>query len=269
MLKAVRESKSRTSWTQSDADFEAALGDFVNVLLGEERGRRFRAEVGGLAAREARPGLWNALSRTLVHLASPGTPDLYQGDELWTFSLVDPDNRRPVDYGLRDQLLAEVKRGFAGEEGRAGFLADLVERAEDGRIKLHVTHRVLGARRERPALFRDGDYVPLSADGPRRANLFAFARRHGDEAVVAVVPRLTSSLVAGGAAPVGAMWEGTALRLPPGLPAGSAECLLTGRRLRLAAGGEGGTLSVADLFATFPVSLLALSGTEGRGRDGV
>ena len=269
MLKAVRESKSRTSWTQSDADFGAALADFVNVLLGEERGRSFRTEVGRLVARVARPGLWNDLSRTLIHLASPGTPDLYQGDELWSFSLVDPDNRRPVDYRLRDRLLTEVEQGFAGEEGRPGFLADLVARVEDGRIKLHLVHRLLRARRERPGLFRDGDYVPVVADGPRRANLFAFARRQDDQAIIAVVPRLTSSLDPAGAAPVGDVWEGTSIRLPPGLPGGSAECLLTGRRLRLAAGGEGGTLSAAELFATFPVSLLALSSAEGGGGDRV
>jgi len=267
MLKAVRESKSRTSWTESDAAFEAALTDFVNALFDEERARGFRAELGRLVARIARPGLWNALSRTLVHLTSPGTPDLYQGDELWNFALVDPDNRRPVDYALRDRLLAEVERGFAGDtRARAAYVAELVAGAEDGRIKLHVTHRALVARRERAALFHGGHYTPLAADGARAAHVFAFAMQRAGtpgDAVVVVVPRLVAAMTQDGRAPIGELWGDSRLRLPTELAGATLECLLTGRQLRPAAAaapGADAALLLADILATFPVALLATSG---------
>ena len=259
MLKAVRESKSRTSWTESDEAFESALADFVDVLLCDDRGRPFREEVSRVVGRLARPGLWNALSRTLVHLAAPGTPDLYQGDELWNFSLVDPDNRRPVDYALRARLLADVERAAAAnapDEEWAAYLADMLARAEDGRVKLYLTWRALQARREWPAVFREGSYEPVAADGARARHLFAFARRDGGRAVLAVAPRLVAGLAAGGGAPVGDVWGDTVLRVPTGLEGRSWECLLTRRRLEPT--GEGGVaLPASAVLATFPVALVA------------
>ena len=255
MLKAVRESKSRTSWAEGDEAFERALADFVDALLLGERGRQFREDVRELVARVARPGLWNALSRLLVHLAVPGTPDLYQGDELWSFTLVDPDNRRPVDYALRERLLGEVERGARLDAvPRAAFLAELLAGVEDGRAKLYLTRQLLQARRHWPALFREGSYEPVAAEGARAAQLFAFLRRGGGRAVLAVAPRLVAGLAAVGAAPTGAVWEETRLPLPAALAGVRWTCLLSGRTLPTAGGAP--ALLAADALATFPVALL-------------
>jgi len=269
MLKAVRESKSRTSWAEGDEAFERALAEFVDALLLGDRGRQFRDDVAELVARVARPGLWGALSRVLVHLAAPGTPDLYQGDELWSFTLVDPDNRRPVDYALRARLLAEAERGAALDApARAAFLAELLATPEDGRVKLYLTHRLLQARRRWPTLFRDGSYEPVAADGAQGARLFAFLRRDGERALLAVAPRLVTGLAAGGAAPTDAVWAETRLRLPAELGGARWECALSGRTLSgvaagAAAGGGGAALLAADALATFPVALLTAELTSG------
>ena len=265
MLKAVRESKSRTSWAEGDEAFERALAEFVDALLLGDRGRQFRDDVAELVARVARPGLWGALSRVLVHLAAPGTPDLYQGDELWSFTLVDPDNRRPVDYALRARLLAEAERGAALDApARAAFLAELLATPEDGRVKLYLTHRLLQARRRWPALFRDGSYEPVTADGAQGARLFAFLRRDGERVLLAVAPRLVSGLAAGGAAPTGAVWAETRLRLPAELGGARWECALSGRTVSGAAAAAGGAaLLAADALATFPVALLTAELTSG------
>ena len=119
MVKAVREAKLRTTWTDPDEEFEAALHANVAALLAPERSPRFLDDLERFVARIAPAGLWNALARTVLHLASPGIPDVYMGDELWTFALVDPDNRRPVDYDSRRRVLDEVERG-TGRDERAG-----------------------------------------------------------------------------------------------------------------------------------------------------
>jgi len=192
MLKAAREAKAHTSWTDPDEAWEQALARFIDaVLSGESVGR-----VARFAARLTRAGMWNALARVLIHFSAPGTPDLYQGDELWNFALVDPDNRRPVDYALRRRLLDEIERRFAGGGSeRERLVREIVESPEDGRIKLHVTRRTLQMRREHPMLFTGGEYLPLRAHGPAAPHIFAFARLTDRVAVVVVFPRLTLSLL--------------------------------------------------------------------------
>src|SRR5262249_12877524 len=144
----------------------------------------------GVVAEVARPGLWNALARTLVHLTAPGVPDLYQGDELWTCTLTDPDNRRPVDYAQRETLLADLEHRTPD----AALAAELVERPEDGRIKLHVVRTALALRREHPEIFRGG-YQSLAAGGGGATHVFAFVRRGARRVAVTIVPRLTVTLV--------------------------------------------------------------------------
>ncbi|HWB42394.1 MAG TPA: malto-oligosyltrehalose synthase, partial [Gemmatimonadales bacterium] len=159
MLKAVREAKLRTSWTDPDEAFERALGDDIAALLDPHRSPRFLDDLERFVGLVARPGFWNAVSRTLLHLTSPGVPDLYQGDELWNLALVDPDNRRPVDFALRQRLLEEVERGTMGDAAsRESFLSHLVAAPEDGRLKLHVIRAALAARRTRPEAFHSRRY---------------------------------------------------------------------------------------------------------------
>ncbi|HEU4630570.1 MAG TPA: hypothetical protein VFS08_12545, partial [Gemmatimonadaceae bacterium] len=255
MEKAVREGKSRSSWVSPDAAFEGALTAFQDAILEPARSTPFLTSVGALARRIARAGYWNGLARTLLHLTAPGIPDLYQGTELWDFSLVDPDNRRPVDFALRSGLLDAVTGAYrtgAADELPA-VLGELVDRPGDGRVKLVVTHRALVARREAAELFARGGYVPLVASGPRAAHVVAFARVLGGsgEAAVVVVPRLTYRL-SGGAVPVGeAVWGDTRLSLPDALPT-RWQCQLSRRTVQ--ADGDG--LRLADVLADFPVALL-------------
>ena len=237
MVKAVREAKLRTTWTDPDEDFEAALRANVEALLAPDRSPRFLDDLERFVARIARAGLWNALARTVLHLASPGIPDVYMGDELWTFALVDPDNRRPVDYDCRRRVLDEVERGTSGDEAsREAFLRELARAPDDGRIKLHVIRAVLAARAARPAAFGSRAYTPLAASGPGSTQLVAFGRGQGAERLVAVVPRLiAATLRAGGDLMEPGLWADTRLPLGAEWPR-RWTCALSGRRVRVRTG---------------------------------
>ena len=250
MEKATREAKLRTTWTDPDEEFEAALRADIEALLDPARSPRFLDDLERFVRRIARPGLWNALARTVLHLASPGVPDLYQGDELWNFALVDPDNRRPVDFERRQRLLEEVERGTsAGGSEREAFLRGLVAAPEDGRLKLHVIRSALQARRGRGAAFRSGTYVRLEAAGAAGARVVAFGRGEGSERLIAAVPRWMAHTEE---PPTDErLWEGSALPLPPGWPT-RWTCVLSGRRLA----AEGDALRVTELFGVLPVALL-------------
>ncbi|HEX6511062.1 MAG TPA: malto-oligosyltrehalose synthase, partial [Chloroflexota bacterium] len=169
----------------------------------------------------------------------------------WDFSLVDPDNRRPVDYKLRRQLLAEIERRTKGDP--AAFAAELLRTREDGRIKLHVTHRCLSARRDQPELFLDGDYTPLRAKGPKAAHVCAFARASASGAVaLAVAPVLIGNLLGSASEPVGEdVWAATSLVVPQRLGCRFRN-LFTGELLE----AKGSGLALRDIMAGFPVALL-------------
>jgi len=194
------------------------------------------------------------LARALVHLASPGTPDVYQGDELWLHALVDPDNRRAVDYGARGAALDAL-----AADGASPDVGGLLASAADGRVKLHLIHRLLRARRDDPGLFARGAYLPLAAEGPRAQHVVAFARALDDRVAIAVAARLPLTLRPDGAPPVGAaIWGAGDTTLP--LPAAARPAvgrlvdLLTGRPLAVG----GGRLPVAQVLGdgALPVALL-------------
>ncbi len=250
MLKAVKEGKSRTSWTDPDEEFEAALKKFIHTVL--FRSPTFISDFAALAARLSRPGLWNALSRTVLHLTVPGVPDIYQGDEQWGFSLVDPDNRRPVDYDARRRMLEELD--LMGQE-EPDHLAAMVASPENGRVKTHVVRSVLHARREQSELFSEGAYVPLEASGAGAEHVIAFARTNGDAAAITLVPRLSASLVGGWNAPVGnEVWGETALVLPRELGERRWVCAFSGRKIDASGNGDG--LPVGVILESLPVALL-------------
>jgi (1->4)-alpha-D-glucan 1-alpha-D-glucosylmutase len=250
MEKAVREAKLRSSWTDPDAEYEYALRADIAALLDPVRSPRFLDELERFVRRIARPGFWNALARTVLHLASPGVPDLYQGDELWNLALVDPDNRRPVDFERRARLLDDVERGMCGEEvTRDQFLRELVANPEDGRLKLHVIRSALAARRERGAVFRSRSYVPLEASGRAAIRVMAFGRGDAGERLIAVVPRLLGRFEGSPTEP--SLWDDTLLPLPADWPRRWA-CALSGRSLVARPDG----FPVAELFAVLPVALL-------------
>ncbi|HEX2249648.1 MAG TPA: malto-oligosyltrehalose synthase, partial [Gemmatimonadales bacterium] len=216
-LKAAREAKVKTSWTDPDQEFEAALQHYVESVLTPELSSEFLADLSNFVRRIGRHGMWNALSRALLHLTSPGVPDLYQGDELWNFALVDPDNRRPVQYDVRARLLEVVEAGPTEDDERRDWLTDLVAQVEDGRLKLHLIRTVLHLRRHDPQLFLTGSYTPLNAEGPSGHQVIGFARQQNGQRAIVLAPRLLASRLSDpDKRPTSSeIWEGTYLPLPP------------------------------------------------------
>jgi (1->4)-alpha-D-glucan 1-alpha-D-glucosylmutase len=242
MMKASREAKQRTSWTAPDEDYESGLERFVRRILDPQDGRAFLADLLPFHAQIALIGALNGLAQTLLKLTAPGVPDTYQGCELWDLSLVDPDNRRPVDFDLRRTMLAQDADP-----------AELLSSWQDGRIKQHVMARTLALRRTAPALFA-GDYMPLQTTGIYAERLLGFARSSKDGTLVIVVPRLAAPLLDGAEVPCppAAAWGDTRVALPD-LPDLSLRNALTGRVLEPGPGG----LTAAQALADLPVALLS------------
>jgi len=252
MLKAVREAKQHTSWINPDTEYEKAVADFVQALLGDADRNPFLADFLSFQQVLGRAALFNSLAQTLLKLTAPGVPDIYQGNELWDFSLVDPDNRRPVDYGQRRTLLAELQNALESSQTLTDLAADLVNNLPDGRAKLYLIWRSLALRREHPELFRDGDYLPLVVSGTHADHLCAFARRHGEQLTVIVVPRLVIRLGAG-ADPLGEkVWGETWIQVP----VAKWENWLTGEHLQGEAIEASWRLPAGNVLNHFPVALL-------------
>ncbi|MEW5931004.1 MAG: malto-oligosyltrehalose synthase [Gemmatimonadota bacterium] len=253
MEKATREAKEHTSWIEPNAAYDEGLKQFVAAVLDRGANAAFFADFARLHPLVARMGMVNSLAQTLVKLAAPGVPDVYQGQELWDFSLVDPDNRRPVDYDVRRRLLRELKEAMQGGSDARELARGLVESWEDGRIKMYLTHRALALRNAHPATFLDGEYLPLSAEGERAQHVFAFARRGAGADVVAAVPRLVATLVRERdfALPAAEDWRDTRVTGLDGVLEGRWRNVLTGEELD---GAEG--LAAGELFGSFPVALL-------------
>jgi (1->4)-alpha-D-glucan 1-alpha-D-glucosylmutase len=226
MLKAAREAKAHTSWTDGDEAYEGALKKFVAGLLGD---REYVADLEGFVGPLIGPGRVNSLSQALIKLTAPGVPDVYQGNELWDLSLVDPDNRRPVDYDLRRRFLSELARGLSPEA--------ILRRSDEGLPKLWVTRQALHLRRRRPELFGpDGGYDPIEAEGAKADHVVAFGRGDG---CVTVAIRLPLKL--------GDRWGDTTIDLPDGEWSNE----LTGETV------GGGLVKVGQLLERFPVALLS------------
>ena len=256
MQKATKEAKRHTSWVNPDPAYDDAILHFVTRLLAP--GSPFLGASRPFREAVARCGAVNSLAQTVLKMAAPGIPDLYQGTELWDLSLVDPDNRRPVDFARRRALLADVARR-AGESPDASELCrELLLAWPDARIKLYVIHRALTLRRARPRLFGLGAYLPLTAEGPHAEHVVAFARQDGSDVAIAAVPRLTAHLSDFGArAPIGReVWGDTSLPLGDLALAGTYRDRFTGRRLTTGSDAGAPTLAAGDLFAILPVALL-------------
>jgi (1->4)-alpha-D-glucan 1-alpha-D-glucosylmutase len=250
MHKAAREAKVNTSWVEARADVDEAMETFVRGAL--------RPPVLFLLLPLARlvafHGMWGSLSQVVLKHASPGVPDTYQGTELWDDSLVDPDNRRPIDYALRAERLKQLGRRRANGTAGVPLARELVLGARDGSIKLFTIHRALELRRLVPQVFSaGGEYLPLEATGAHATHVVAFERRSGDRSVVCVVPRLTARLARGRRhRPLGSIWSDTALRVP----AGHYVNAFTEEHLD----ATSGSLAVARALAFFPVALLTRRG---------
>jgi (1->4)-alpha-D-glucan 1-alpha-D-glucosylmutase len=271
MTKALREAKVHTSWLSPDLPYEDAVTRFIEAILDRRRPNLFLQTFQPFQARIAELGIYNSLAQLLIKITAPGIPDFYQGTELWDLNLVDPDNRRPVDYGQRKQLLADLEPFASASRATATHataapgnadptpeaIAALLGARQDGRIKLFAMARALGARARMRRVFEQGDYIPLSISGARRDCLFAFARRHSDGVALTCVPRLVATLIPDAAAPpIGSsVWGDTRVELPPGLPQSFREAL-TGASIDSSRIADEASIPAAAIFERLPVALL-------------
>ncbi len=248
MVKARHEAKRFTSYINPNLAYEVAAEAFVVNVLDPDQNLAFLEDVERFVAGIASAGLSNSLAQLVVKLAAPGIPDFFQGRESWDFSLVDPDNRRLVDYTGRHDRVRKVTAEFTS--GGAGAVEAWFANPNDGRIKLWLTVAGLGLRRRAPALFQAGDYQPLKAQGRAASHVFAFARSQGRAAVLAVVGRHLVGLR--GPLSKGEAWRDTFLQLPPTLAKSRLRDVFTGRALS----SDDGRLTVDQLFRSLPVALL-------------
>jgi len=244
--KALREAKLRSHWSAPNAAYESACAHFITRLLTSTDATELRSDIAAAARSIAPAGALNGLSQTLLRMTCPGVPDLYQGNDFWDFSLVDPDNRQPVDYAARSAAIAQADSVTPGE---------LIRNWQNGHIKQWLIQRTLGLRQQYPALFAEGDYQPLTIEGEQAEHLIAFTREYRGECLLVVAPRLSVPLLADNPSPLipAAAWGDTAVILPPALAmqsftdasaAGYQRTTRTGRRL-----------AVCDLLGEFPVHL--------------
>jgi malto-oligosyltrehalose synthase len=258
MLKAIREAKQNTSWINRNTAYETAVSSFVRTLLNREAKNRFLDDFVPFQRRVARIGLWNSLSQTLLKLTCPGVPDIYQGNDSWDFSLVDPDNRRPVDYMRRQQMFESIQVWGNGPDALS--IGRLLETPEDGRIKMYLIWRTLCSRQQQPALFQQGEYLPLAVEGAKANHVVAFARKFGTTRVIVVVPRLVAALLNDiDLPPIGLrIWNDTHVLLP--LRSCSTKCrnAFTGEILDLQKTDEYAKIVVSQALSEFPVALCLL-----------
>jgi (1->4)-alpha-D-glucan 1-alpha-D-glucosylmutase len=279
MEKALKEAKLHASWINPNEAYDRAVKQFVREILHPHADNRFLADLLRFQARIAQAGMWNSLAQTLLKITSPGVPDFYQGTELWDFSLVDPDNRRPVDFAKRVTLLEELQQ--LESNGLLPLVREVLAQPQDGRIKLYIIYRALNLRRAQRNLFTQGTYLPLTTSGARHDHVVAFARRFDNHwALVAVprlmmklppsvkpferlrvtierFPRLAMKLSRSPKPPVGRkLWRETLLHLPDGAPDGWQN-VFTGEELvvpdrNMAVRG----LFVHEVFRRLPMALL-------------
>ena len=229
MLKAIREAKVNTSWINHNEEYESAVMQFVQALLSDPGSNLFLQEFRAATRQLTWLGMLNSLSMTLLKSTSPGVPDFYQGNELWDFSLADPDNRRPVDYELRRRLLSTLG---------SSPLEKIVRDPADGRAKLYFVKQLLALRKEKPELFLRGGYTPLQANGEYAGHVVAYARRHEGAGLLVIAGRLFASMgIAAGALPCGtAVWRDTHIDVPFMQEGAALRNVLTNNVCRVKAG---------------------------------
>ncbi|MDD1620926.1 MAG: malto-oligosyltrehalose synthase [Methylococcaceae bacterium] len=259
LVKAVREAKVHTSWINPNTAYEDAVTAFAEALINSPVESAFLTDFRSFQRRIARLGMFNSLSQTLIKLTVPGVPDIYQGCESWDFSLVDPDNRRPVDFGSRQTMLTALRTLVAQESPqRSAGVRALCETLEDGRAKLLIVLSALMLRKRWPEVFQQGSYLPLAVRGEHAAHLCAYARIAGRRIVITVAPRfLARRLGDAEVLPLGEkVWGNTSVELPFHQQDKLYTCAFTGKVLKPDNQLSGWRLSVAQVLAEFPVGLV-------------
>ncbi|SER17741.1 (1-_4)-alpha-D-glucan 1-alpha-D-glucosylmutase [Nitrosomonas sp. Nm51] len=260
-LKAIKEAKVHTSWINPNEDYETAVRYFVGALLSANpEHNAFLADFLPFQQRVARFGLFNSLSQTLLKLTVPGIPDIYQGNELWAFSLVDPDNRRPVDYRQRNQILQTIVRESENSANLPGFTQQLLKHLDNGRAKLYLTWKTLMLRRQNPQLFQHGSYTGLATHGPQADHICAFARCLEGQTIIAAAAREFVPLITEeNGLPIGkSVWQDTFIEIPGTLPSPAQvyRNILTGERISRTRIDGQPCLNAAEVFNNFSVGLL-------------
>ena len=253
MHKAAKEAKLRTSWVSPNHHHDQALAEFIRLVLQAGPTNSFLADF--LAFREpvARAGMLNTLSQALLKICSPGIPDFYQGNELWDLSLVDPDNRRPVDFNTRCAMLEEITSGVAKDH--EALLDKLLANPRDGRIKMYLIYRALNFRRENARLFAEGSYIPLDATGERKHHVIAFARSDSGRSLIVAAGRFFMRLGTTSAPfPDARVWTNSFLPTPFELGSRYVD-LLTSRVVETRMNGTP-HLAMDEIFARIPLAML-------------
>jgi (1->4)-alpha-D-glucan 1-alpha-D-glucosylmutase len=259
MDKALREAKVHTSWLNPNQPYDAAMHKFIEAILDRTRPNPFLDDLHLFHDKVSAYGMYNSLSQVLCKMTAPGVPDFYQGTELWDFSLVDPDNRRLVDYDHRIRLLEEVEQALNSAADRPAAVRELLASAADGRIKLFVIMTALRFRRAQASLFLQGAYVPLEVGGDAYKHVCAFSRRLEHRTVLTVVPRLMAGLMADASRPAlgTEVWGDTWTALPDGTDVNERyRNLFTGETLALVVRDGHPVLLLAEMLAHCPVALL-------------
>ncbi len=254
MIKAIREAKVHTSWISPNEPYERGIRQFIRTILDFTPENCFLDDFTGFQQTIARAGIFNSLSQTLLKITLPGVPDFYQGTELWDFSLVDPDNRRPVDFMKRRNLLAEIRD--AEREDLLGFIDRMMQHPEDGHIKMYLIKRALNFRRAQHELFSTGYYQPLRASGSRKNHVIAFSRTLRNKTVIVATGRFFSRL---GDLPTGQnTWNETFILLEKKIRSSRYRNVFTGEMLQVSEQNKKSGLSLAQLFSRVPVAMLEL-----------
>ncbi len=256
MEKAVREAKLHTSWINPNGEYERGIQHFVANALDPSPGNAFLEDFRQFQAPIANCGMWNSLSQLLLKIASPGMPDFYQGNELWCLDLVDPDNRHPVDYGLRRSMMEKL--GAKDDDGKAGLLLQrLVASPCDGAIKLYITSRALRFRKDHAELFSHGSYTPILGAGSRSNNVVAFARGLESKTVIAVTGRFFLKMCNSHRAPVGDVWGNTCIVLPKKIETQRFQDVFTGQTIAVENRDGKLSLPLTAVFSHCSAALLA------------
>lgn len=251
--KAAREAKTHTSWRDPDTAYEDGFARFAETILARSQDNGFLEDFLPFQRRIAHYGALNSLSQTLVKICAPGVPDFYQGTELWDLNLVDPDNRRPVDYAGRAVMLGGIMRGMAKRP--EATIRECLDNIGDGRVKMLLIQRALAARKANSYLFRKGSYIELEAGGELADNVIAFARSERGAFAICIVPRFVTGVVGEGEFPLGPeVWGDTAVKLPPGAPRRWNDAISGFRVLGADA------ITVGEALRLFPVGLLMEEG---------
>jgi len=255
LSKAAKEKKIHTSWITPSPQYDEALTHFVEQTLIGTRAEPFLAQFLPFQRRVAELGMINSLSQLTLKIASPGVPDFYQGCEVWDLNLVDPDNRRPVDYEAHRRTLSVISDRLAQGQPcceKLKLATEMLEQWTEGGVKLFLTAQGLDLRKRKPDLFLRGQYLPLSVSGSAAANVVAFARTFDDDAAIAVAPRLVAGLSGfEKGLPLGSVWGDTEVDLG-GFSSRPLHNVFTGQKVR----AQEGKMRLEELFDKFPVALL-------------